>query len=116
MFILAQNGKTSARLRFNIGPRGQILIPVTLDYAAPFPATNRETWEAEYQANIKCGKEGSIFGGNGLVDLAEEFYDYSYPQDWIEGLEMMGPDERKAALEELAARRDLYSESEALYE
>ena len=35
-----------------------------------------------------------------LVDLADEFYDYSYPQDWIEALEMMDPEERKAALEQ----------------
>ena len=116
MFILAQNGKTSARLRFNIGPRGQILIPVTIDYTAPFPATAPEAWESEYQANIKGGIGTGIFGGTGLIDLADEFYDYSYPQDWIEELEMMDPDERRHALEELAARPELYSENEVVYE
>ena len=71
---------------------------------------------SQYQANIKGGKEDSIFGGDGPIDLAEEFYGTSYPQDWIEQLELMDPDERKRALEELASRRDLYSESEAVYE
>ena len=117
MFIIAQNGKTSARLRFNIGPRGQILIPVTIDYAAPFSATDRESWESEYHANVRGADSESLFGGTGLVDLAEEFYDTSYPQDWIEELELMDPDERERALEELASRPDLYSfESEMVYE
>ena len=116
MVICAQNGKTSARLRFNVGPRGQILIPVTVDYTAPFPATDSEAWEDEYQANIKGGISTGIFGGTGLVDLAEEFYDYSYPQDWIEQLEMMDPDERKQVLDELADRPELWSEKEVIYE
>ena len=115
-FILAQNGKTSARLRFNVGPRGQILIPVTIDYAAPFPATNREAWEAEYQANIEVAEIHTTLGGHSPVDLAEEFYGYSYPQDWIEELELMDPDERKQVLDELAGRPDLWSERPVIYE
>jgi len=116
MFILAQNGKTSARLRFNVGPRGQILIPVTIDYAAPFPAADHVAWEDEYQANIKGAETESIFGSDGPVGLAEEFYDYSYPQDWIEELESMDPDERRETLKELASRGYLWSETEEIYE
>ena len=116
MFILAKNGKTSARLRFNVGPRGQILIPVEVDYSQPFDGTDRQAWEAECQANIKAFDERSVYGGQGQVDLAEEFYDYSYLQDWIEELELMDPDERKQVLDELAGRPDLWSEKEAIYE
>ena len=36
MFILAKGGKTYARLRFNVGPGGHLLIPVEVDFAAPF--------------------------------------------------------------------------------
>ena len=116
MFILARNGKTSARLRFNVGPKGQILIPVNVDYTVPFPATDKDAWEVEYQANIKGEMKDNIFGSDGPVDLAEEFYDYSYPQDWVEELETMDPDERKQVLDELASRPDLWSEREVVYE
>ena len=75
-----------------------------------FPASDHDAWEAEYQANIRGGKDADIFGGTGLVDLAEEFYGYSYPQDWIEELELMDPDERKQVMDELAGRPDLWSE------
>ena len=108
MFVLARNGKTSARLRFNVGPKGQILVPVQVTYTDPFPATDHEAWEAEYQTNIKGRKEDSIFGGEAVADLAGEFYDYSYPQTLIEELETMEPDERKLVLDELAGRPDLW--------
>jgi len=52
LFILARSGRTYARLRFNTGPGGQILIPVEVDYRRPFEASNHEAWEAEYQACI----------------------------------------------------------------
>ena len=92
------------------------MIPVQVDYSLPFPAADQEAWEVEYQAHIKADKCETIFGQDGSLDLAEEYYDYSYPQDWIEELELMEPEERKRVLEELAARPDLYSaESEVIY-
>lgn len=33
MCVVAQEGKTHARLRFNVGPGGEILIPVCVDYS-----------------------------------------------------------------------------------
>ena len=54
MFILARTGKTYARLRFNVGPGGQMLIPVEVDYSESFPATDHEAWALEYAANVEC--------------------------------------------------------------
>jgi hypothetical protein len=52
MFILARGGQTSARLHFNVGPGGSMLIPVRVDYDHPFDGTNREDWQAEYEQNV----------------------------------------------------------------
>ena len=52
MFILARNGKTFARLRFNTGPGGEINIPVGIDYSHKFDAPDFKLWEKEYEANV----------------------------------------------------------------
>jgi hypothetical protein len=52
MFILARDGDTYARLRFNVGPKSQSVIPVRIDYGRPFSGSNPDAWEEEYQANI----------------------------------------------------------------
>lgn len=53
MFILASGGKTYARLRFNVGPGGEIAIPVRVDYSQPFAASNQRAWEEEYLACVQ---------------------------------------------------------------
>ena len=80
MFILARGGQTYARLRFNTGPGGQLLIPVMVDYSQPFEASDHAAWEDEYDAHIRSadGEEGfaprdgsgfwrSVAGGNGEI-------------------------------------------------
>jgi hypothetical protein len=54
MFILAQGGKTHARLRFNVGPGGQIAIPTLVDFAHPFPGSDQAAWAREYDQNIQA--------------------------------------------------------------
>lgn len=53
MFILARNGATYARLRFNVGPGGELLIPVGVDYGVPFSGSDRSAWHDEYVANVE---------------------------------------------------------------
>ena len=53
MFILACSGQTYARLRFNVGPGGSLLIPAFVDYGREFLASDQAAWEAEYQANVQ---------------------------------------------------------------
>ena len=108
MFIVARNGKTSARLRFNVGPRGEIVIPVQVDYSALFSAANPEAWEAEYQANIKAEDAFDYFGGPEGLLFDEETYGCSDSQDWLNELEAMDPDERKLIMDELSTRPDLW--------
>ena len=113
MFILAQDGKTYSRLRFNVGPGGQMLIPVYVDYNQPFGPSDKEEWEAEYKANVKAlswsrslVRDDEVFGSPEESDLS----DYSLPQDVLEQLEEMEPEERKAVLDELAVRPDLWED------
>jgi hypothetical protein len=52
MFILARGGQTYARLRFNVGPRGEMTIPVSVDYTRVFAASDWESWSREYGTNL----------------------------------------------------------------
>jgi hypothetical protein len=60
MFILARGGKSFARLHFNVGPKGGLLMPVHVDYRRPFAGSDRAAWEQEYDANIQ--REPLLFG------------------------------------------------------
>jgi hypothetical protein len=52
MFILARGGQSYARLRFNIGPGGEMPIPVSVDYSRPFAGSNHDAWREEFLANV----------------------------------------------------------------
>ena len=54
MFILACGGATYARLRFNVGPGGEVLLPVEVDYRRPFAASDWILWEREYVVNVQA--------------------------------------------------------------
>lgn len=58
MFILAEEGQTYARLRFNVGPGGSIEISSRVDFRAPFGPSEHATWDAEYQANVNIVQRG----------------------------------------------------------
>ena len=115
MFIVARGGKSYARLRFSVGPGGQVVIPVEVDYSQPFGPSDQEAWGAEYKANIKAGKFDSIFGSKADLGLAGDLSGYSCPDDWLEELEAMEPEERRLIMDELATRPDLWEEEEVAY-
>ena len=52
MFILSQDNQAYARISFNIGPGGQLIIPVQVDYSKPFEAADIAAWEQEFKRNI----------------------------------------------------------------
>ena len=109
MLIVAQNDKTYAELSFNIGPGGQVLIPVEIDYAQDFGPSNQELWDAEYAANVEsvewprrlpCEEEA----------VRSELSDYALPYDFITEFGRMEPTERQFVLDELADRSELWEE------
>ena len=52
MFILAQEGQTYCRLRFNAGPGGSLEIPVRVDFTQPFPAADPAAWDREFLGTV----------------------------------------------------------------
>ena len=110
LFVLAQDGKTYARLRFNVGPGGQVMIPVQVDYSLPFGFSDQDSWEAEYNANIKAVSwSGNKVKENEVV-TRRELEDYALPAEILEQIEEMEPAERQYVLDELAARPDLWAD------
>lgn len=68
MAILAQEGQTYARLRFNAGPGGKFEIPMRVDYKQPFPAADPDGWRREYQRCVHAmdvWHASQWFDGNG---------------------------------------------------
>lgn len=65
MAILAKEGQTYARLRFNAGPGGQIEIPMRIDYARPFAAADPDGWLREYE---RCVHALDAWHGSQLFD------------------------------------------------
>jgi len=127
MLIVAQNGSTFARLRFNAGPGGEVKIPVCVDYSYEFDAADFEVWKQQYKANLiedhtfslidkskkdskKQEHESDIFGGNGFEETS-----VFTGQDLLGKIDSMEPMEREMFMEELAIRSDFWDESEVLY-
>jgi len=52
MFILAKGGETYARMRFNVGPGGEAMLPVQVDCNTHFPASDQVAWEEEYLQHV----------------------------------------------------------------
>jgi len=128
MFVVAQNGSTFARLRFNVGPGGEVKIPVCVDYNYEFDAANFEIWKQQYLANViedtafsltgksknSSGKqqdEIDIFGNNGFEETS-----VFTSHDLLGEIDSMDPMEREIFMEELSVRSDFWDETEVLYE
>ena len=128
MLIVAQNGSTFARLRFNAGPGGEIKIPVCIDYSCEFDNADFNAWKEQYKANViedhtfsltaksrstseKQEDETDIFGGNGFEETSVFTNQYLLSE-----IDSMEPVEREMFMEELAIRSDFWDESEVIYE
>ncbi|MEX2213243.1 MAG: hypothetical protein WD768_03895 [Phycisphaeraceae bacterium] len=60
MAILARGGQTYARLRFGVGPGGQMLIPVEVDFSVPFRGAEHDAWKEEYNLHVTAEPEFSV--------------------------------------------------------
>jgi hypothetical protein len=104
-------GIAAARLRFNVGPGGQAVIPIEVDYSHGFGPSDHQAWEAEYRANIKPDTWLSSFGAAGGFSVGRDAGD-STADEWLDAFEAMAPDDRRFVIDELAARPELWDESE----
>lgn len=67
MVIVGKSGNCHAQLRFNVGPRADLLLPVERDYKSPFAGTDHDAWEDEYNANVKRSFQHYNQGGSHVV-------------------------------------------------
>jgi proteasome lid subunit RPN8/RPN11 len=84
MFILARGGQTFARLRYNIGPGADIDMPVEVDFAHPFAASDEGAWQAEYTDKVQpspVSEPPKLTPQRGTILNAEEEEIFS---DWNE--------------------------------
>jgi len=116
MLILANGGDVYARLRFNVGPGGEVMIPVEIDYSCSFAASDPEAWELEYQTNIEVRHADLAFFGRGrsrfgeTVDAGEMFgSDMCADEVTVAELADMDPAERAYVLGELGCEPDSWA-------
>jgi hypothetical protein len=83
MFILAREGRSCARLRFNVGPRADLELPIGVDYSSHFGACDFDAWEQEYLANVRA--QESIQGVPSAWEPACELPFHEEPDsEWYE--------------------------------
>jgi len=98
MFILAEDDRTYARLRFNVGPGGDVMIPVEVDFTRPFEAGDPEAWKTEYAANVQP-QHGPLWFGGVSPDEDEDFgASRCLDEDLLDQLAEMDPGERQYLL------------------
>lgn len=118
MFILARGGDTYARLRFNVGPGGALLVPAEVDFTAAFPASDHQAWQVEYEQNVQIEPDWPSMQ---TLTAADETFahpgDPTLVKECLEHFRKMQPLERKMLLDELAEYPDLWEcESEMAWQ
>ncbi len=112
---MAQNGNTYARISFNVGPGGQVLIPTEVDFSQAFQASNQQQWDQEYETNVFPEPSMGFLhdGPMGNHAFWNEFNEDSV--DLLDSLEEMDPLERDFLLDDLANQPELWGqESEVM--
>jgi len=116
LFIVAQDNKTYAKLSFNVGPGGQVLIPVEIDYSQDFGPSDQGLWDTEYASNIKAAEWLSSRVLKDDNSNKHNLSGHALPYDFIDEFKRMEPAERQSILDELAERPELWDEeSEVMY-
>jgi len=82
-FILARQGHSYARLRFNVGPGGDVNLPVRVDYTRPFAASDHAAWQEEYLAAVQIA-ELPLFARRGADRLPSSAATLDpWDEDWF---------------------------------
>ena len=110
MFIVAEDNKTYARLSFNVGPGGQMKIPVEVDYSHEFGPSDKEKWDAEYEANVTIDNSVSFLVNDKNAASVIDSDSLALPYNFLEDFEDMSPAERQYVMDELACQPELWDQ------
>ena len=114
LFVVAQDNRTYAKLRFNVGPGGHVLIPTEIDYSEDFGPSDHEQWDTEYATNVKALEWLPDQHKSELNSDNHYMSDFALPYDFVDEFERMEPEERQIILDELAERPELWDEKEVM--
>ena len=114
LFVVAQDNRTYAKLRFNVGPGGQVLIPTEIDYSQDFDSSDRELLDTEYAANVKAIEWLPGRSNAELNSSDHDLSDYALAYEFLDEFESMEPEERQFILDELSERPELWDEKEVM--
>jgi proteasome lid subunit RPN8/RPN11 len=121
MAVVAQDGSTYARLSFNVGPGGQILIPTDVDYSRDFGPSDHSAWDRQYEADVTAvnwlNQPALPQPQQGQATKAPIGATVPAPvNDLLDEFERMDPVQRQLILDELAERPELWDrESEVAF-
>jgi proteasome lid subunit RPN8/RPN11 len=110
MVIVAQDDSTYARLSFNVGPGGQVLILAGVDYSRRFGSSDHDGWDAEYAANVRAADWLGRLSLDEEESADRQLRGRVLPYDFLDEFEKMEPAERQFILDGLAERPQLYDE------
>jgi len=110
LFVVAQDNETYAKLQFNIGPGGHVLIPVEIDYSQDFGSSAHDLWDTEFAAHVKATEWPDERKESESTLADDALNDYALPYDFLEEFEQMELQERQFILDELAERPELWNE------
>ena len=114
MCIIDQNSNTYARMRFGVGPGGQIKLAVAVDYSLSFAGSDFKAWKAEYLKNIK--QDAPRPEKQNMPTSADPSELSLHPCDQIlEQFEQMQPQERQLLMDELASQSIFWDEETEVF-
>ena len=79
MAILARGGEHSARLRFNTGPKADVVIRTRVDWSEPFGGSDQQGWQAQYRASVTEDQVVLPLTGNGRRAIEDNLARWDQP-------------------------------------
>jgi len=101
MVILCQDSHSYARLSFNVGPGGQVLIPVEVDYRYPFGPSDHPAWQDEYKQKVHSHL---------IETMSQQDPQSIIPEAILSELEKLSPDQQQIIADELLIRSGFWDE------
>ncbi|MCC9601036.1 Mov34/MPN/PAD-1 family protein [Stieleria sp. JC731] len=77
MYILAREGNSYARARFNVGPRCDRRLRCRTQFECEFPASDHEAWFSEYCENVSVDDPFASRDRNTAADMEFEWWQES---------------------------------------